>query len=368
MGLARRGKKRSVTGADSDDLTGLPGDLSAKSSDELLDNLPGNLSGRLSESLPDSLSKNLSENLSENLMEEFPSPEPLSHLSSDAVPNLPADSFIEEQEPTKFTARQKIVIFSTALLSFFLFFILFFPLESSVRYLLSDYFEGNQISYTNLDITLFGSSHVEGLQIAKDDISLKARELQADFSLWQLVGDSSQGVIYLTNVSFSAEKVDLFADVMRVEFLLEELDMPFSKWNGKVNIVVSGMQIFHLPFEGLQIIDLEKVKISNMDLKQVLRNGALRLDGSKVISNLFNISLDGKAEIKSDLESIQLDSRICLQPVEDLEVREPDIWGLYLLAVGEESQDRLCFDMNGPFSSPQFNKASTTVVGDEETL
>ncbi|MEQ8353458.1 MAG: type II secretion system protein GspN [Leptospiraceae bacterium] len=267
----------------------------------------------------------------------------------------PGTDIDDDFEETTLTGRQKIWIGVSVLLSFVVFFVALFPLEIIIRSVLQDPQSGMQADFTSINLNAFGSDEIEGFQFRVGNFTISSPLVESGISWIGLLKDDLQGNIIL-NGKFSLQAGDVAVTGEKAMLKLnlpESLAQPASTWVGDLELELQSVNFTALP-SGIPLpISPSDLVVSQGRIRMGFDGGGVNFEGSKLQTNLFDIRLTGRGTIRGPLASMQLNGRICLRPVSDLQQENRAIYDFYT-AFGGAGGGELCFKLEGNLSNPRF--------------
>ncbi len=267
-------------------------------------------------------------------------------------PGLELDDDFEE---TELTGRQKIWIGVSVISSFVLFFILLFPLDIVIRKLLQNPEIGMQADFTSLNLNAFGSDDIQGFQFRAGNFAISSPQVESTVSWTGLLRDDLTGIVTL-NGPFDLQAGDVAVQGKKALLKLnlpDSMAQPASTWVGDIELELQGVNFTALP-SGIPLpLSPSDLRVSQGRIRMGFDGGGVNFEGSSLQTNLFNIRLTGRGTIRGPLATMQLNGRICLRPVSDLQQENPAIYDFYT-AFGGAGGGELCFKLEGNLSSPRF--------------
>ncbi len=262
----------------------------------------------------------------------------------------------DEFEEPRLTLRQKIVVTLTVFVSFIWFSFVFFPYEEVIRFSLAGFSRQVQIEFTSMDLGYFRTT-VRGLRVQLPDGSMhvSVKDLDAEEGLGSYITSRYQGLMRMLGVEFSTRDLAFEAARLDVNLNLDDASVPPRMFEGRIGIRGQNISFSKLPLEGLPIpgIDPSELQISSLELNMDFSNGQVNFQDSRLASDLFSVRLSGTGQMQNSIGTTILDTEICLDPVDDLQERNPQLFGL-MLAMGGSAGGEVCADLNGPVGRPEF--------------
>ncbi|MBI38368.1 MAG: type II secretion system protein GspN [Leptospiraceae bacterium] len=291
----------------------------------------------------------------EELLEEQ---EEISTQAVEPDPSLldePGTELDDDFEETTLTSRQKIWIGVSVISSFLLFFVLLFPLDIIIRKLLQNPETGMQADFTSLNLNAFGSDDIQGFQFRAGSFAISSPQVESTVSWIGLMKDDLEGTVTL-NGPFDLQAGDVGLQGQKALLKLglpDSMQQPASTWVGDIELELQGVTFTALPSAIPLPLSPSDLKVSQGRIRMGFDGGGVNFEGSSLQTNLFNIRLTGRGTIRGPLAAMQLNGRICLRPVSDLQQENPAIYDFYT-AFGGTGGGELCFKLEGNLSSPKF--------------
>jgi hypothetical protein len=261
----------------------------------------------------------------------------------------------DEFEETTLAPSQKFWIGVVTVVSFLLFSIAFFPLDSLLRDMLQNPQSPVRLNFTSLDLNLFSEDEITDLGFRAGNFTLNANRVESGLSWLGLMRNDLKGVIAVPE-GLSLQAGDLSITGKRANIILDldkARELPASQWNGAIQLELQDVRFASLP-SGIPLpLSPEDLEVPAARINASFTSGALSLERSSIQTNLFNISIGGGGRIPGTLGSMVLDGRLCLRPVSNLQEENPAIFGFYT-AMGGTGGGELCFLLKGNLSNPQF--------------
>lgn len=279
--------------------------------------------------------------------------DPLEILEEDGEGEFPGEKL------PSLTRYQKWMTGLTILGSFFVFFLILFPYQSALRAFLSTYSRSFQLNYSTLDLSLFGESQLADLiLVLPDRSSLESSLVTTTISPINLaVSGRASGSLVLHNPDLNLKEFSFQAANLDSDFDLDGVTGNPEQISGSGNIRLKNPQIRKLPAKIPLPISPEDIKIDRLLIRFSIEGGNLKLDGSKLDSELFSVRLDGSGKLATPLDRTTLEAKLCLNPSPDLEGKNPTLYGMYLMASGGQDRSVLCYRISGVLASPRIDPA-----------
>tara|TARA_Y100001937_G_scaffold122287_2_gene182602 strand:- start:142912 stop:143910 length:999 start_codon:yes stop_codon:yes gene_type:complete len=274
----------------------------------------------------------------------------------------PGQELDDDFEETTLTGQQKIWIGVSVAVSFLVFFVALFPLDILVRRALQDPQMGMQADFAALNLNAFGSDEIQGFQFRAGNFSISSPQVESSVSWMGLLRDDLDGVITLGGpFDLQAGDVSLTGTSALLRLNLPDaMVQPASTWVGDLELELKAVRFNSLP-SGIPLpLSPGDLEVRQGRIKMRFDGGGVDFDDSSLQTNLFTISLNGRGDIRGNLASMQLRSRICLQPVSDLQNENRAIYDFYI-AFGGAGGGKLCFKLEGNLSNPKFLPESTPI-------
>jgi len=266
------------------------------------------------------------------------------------------DDDIDESD-TRLTPRQRVWAFSAGAISFVVFLIVLFPFEGILRSSLQKRLAPDvKLEFTSMQLGLLGQTKVEDLSVQSGNFQLEADSLVADLKKWSLLRLAPKGMVRLNGGNFAVGSLSAAFKSLDVNLDMSSLDAPASDWEGTIQIRLDKVEPEQLPdlLSSLPI-SADELTIQRLSLPLQFRRGRLDFNQSQLQSPLFTIRLEGGGKVGASLFDTSLDGKICLKPVDDLEVKNEAMFGFYIMAGGSAGGE-LCMRLSGMLSSPNFDK------------
>lgn len=214
-----------------------------------------------------------------------------------------------------------------------------------------------QVEFTSLELNPFGSDHISGLraQLPDGSVEVAAKDVESQLGWRQLLASRPQGLVRVLGADFSTQDLAFEAARLDLGLNINDASAPLRNWRGRVTINAQKLAFSKLPLESLPIpgIDPTEIQVQRLDLNMDFNNGQVSFQDSRLTSDLFTVRLNGTGQLQNTLGSTVLTSELCLDPVDDLQERNPQLFGL-MLAMGGSAGGEVCADLNGPLGRPDF--------------
>ncbi|MCB1139378.1 MAG: hypothetical protein KDK23_11510 [Leptospiraceae bacterium] len=289
----------------------------------------------------------------EELQESAYEPEPVE--PDPALMVDPSAELDDDFEETTLTRTQKFWIALTITVSFIFFSIVFFPLEILIRSNLQDPAQGFQADFTSLDLNAFGADEIQDFQFRAGGFSISSPKVESSISWFGLMKQDLRGTVRMPeSLTITAGDTLLSGKQAQLNLSLPGgLELPVASWNGSIELQLMDFRFSSLP-SGIPLpIAASDLEIKEGSLKLGFSAGGVSFEGSRIQTNLFNIRLLGGGTVRGNLATMQLKGRICLQPVSDLQDKNPAIYDFYT-AFGGAGGGELCFKLEGNLANPRF--------------
>ena len=288
-----------------------------------------------------------------------------------AQENEDDDTLLEDElEEYRLTGRQKLIVAATATVSFFIFSLVFFPLEGLIRYQLQQYEKLISLDFASLDLNFFGSDTIDGLRgnVPNAGIGFSAERTESELKWRDLISSQLDGPVRLQNVDFHMEGLAFEAATLELFTRIPNLQSPLATWNGRVQIRGGGMQITELPLASLPMpVNIDQLRVQKLDLIMKFANGTVDFEDTVLISDLFTARLTGTGRLGGNLGATGLHAKLCLRPGADLENKNPELFTLYIMGGGAAGGE-LCADIAGSIASPQVNIQRSAFPGAPDSM
>ena len=274
----------------------------------------------------------------------------------------------DDFEETTLTFMQKVWIGVAVAASFLVFSVIFFPLDLVIRQKLQNPQTGLTVDFTSLDLNPFGADSIADLDLRAGGMALTSKEVLSHISWMGVLSRDLKGSILLQQTfTLQAGGLSIVGNQAKVDIDIDDvLRTEPRTWRGDFALELKDVGFRSLP-SGIPLpIAPEQLKVPMAIIKANFNQGQLLLDGSRIDTNLFNITISGTGAIRGDLSSMQLDSRLCLRPVSDLQQKNETIYGFYV-AMGGAGGGELCFKLQGNLANPRFIPENAPPSGQEAT-
>ncbi|MEQ9362929.1 MAG: type II secretion system protein GspN [Leptospirales bacterium] len=268
-----------------------------------------------------------------------------------------ADQIDDELEESRLTGKQKLLVFLTAVASFFVFTIVFFPLEELIRYQLRGFEKAVAIDFATLDLNLLGDDTMGGFSARLPDNSggFSSESIQSELSWLDLAAVSPAGLVRFENSEFHMQGFAFDAATMDLNLNIDDANKILTTSKGRVQLLAGGVKFTQLPLDGLPIpISLDELNVRRLNLVMNFSNGSVDFQDSTLVSDLLTARLSGTGRIGGNLGATVLQAKLCLKPAADLETKNPELFTVYIMGGGAAGGE-LCADISGTVSSPQVN-------------
>lgn len=262
-----------------------------------------------------------------------------------------------EQTSTGLSFRQKIQIGGVAMISFLLFAILLFPYQKIIQNYLFGLSERTPLSFNGITIRLFGTSNLQGIHFQlSPKTSMQVGNVEARMSLLGLLRGNAHGKLNLKDFQFDTYLASLSISDALLKIKLNQFKSPPNKWEGQTKLVIRGLKLVELNLSQLAGIGLniEDIRFQQASCTLLFRNGNVQLSSCKIPSNYFTLNLKGNSRLPSQTTANTLNVEFCIKPSPDLEEKNSELMGFYLLA-GGTSGGELCKKVQGSFLHPKIS-------------
>lgn len=263
---------------------------------------------------------------------------------------------LDEFEESRLTMRQKLWVGLCATASFVVFLVIFFPLNEFLRYQLGSFSKQIQADFVDLDLNLFSPDTVDGLsvQLPNNGPRFTAGRIESQLAWLDLLGSAPDGPVRIDTAEFAMSDLAFTARQINLDIDIADVRNSLAVWDGQLDIQARGVRFDRLPLDKLPIpIDLSELKIGRLDLKLLFEDGAVSFPDGKLVSDLFRLTLKGSGRMGNTLGATTVDARVCIEPVSDLENKNPDLFTIYIMGGGAAGGE-LCADINGSIGAPNF--------------
>ncbi|MCR9144565.1 MAG: type II secretion system protein GspN [bacterium] len=265
------------------------------------------------------------------------------------------DLLDEEFEESRLTGKQKVFVFLTVTLSFWIFTAVFFPLDDAIRHQLRSYEKTVAVDFATLDLNLLGDDTMGGFsaELANVSIGFSAEQIKSELSWFDLLASAPKGLVQFENAEFHMQGFAFDAATMDLNLDIEDAERLLTTSRGRVRLLAGGVKFTQLPLDSLPIpISLDELEVRRLDLVLNFSNGGVDFEDSNLLSDLFTARLSGTGRIGQTLSSTTLQAKLCIKPGNDLENKNPELFTVYIMGGGAAGGE-LCVDIGGTVARPQ---------------
>lgn len=263
----------------------------------------------------------------------------------------------DEYESYSLTGRQKIYTGLAAFIAFLVAVFIFLPYDLVVRSAVAKFGGGQiQLDFDTLNLGVLGADRLTNMRLALGPgFAISAADVASTLSKRHLMAGNARGQLAMDRLSLDLGPVEVTTGRFDADLALNGFQGPARNMSGSVAIKTGAIKLSKLP-ETLPIpASPEDIKISRAELMLAIQNGRVSLNGTKIDSNLFAITISGTGVAQNTFSDMSLDARICLRPAGNLEEQNKTIFDFYVMA-GGPAGGQLCFALKGNLDRPDFQK------------
>lgn len=270
------------------------------------------------------------------------------------------ESIQEETQKITLTRAKKIILIVVGVLSYFFFLLLLLPYSNFLKIFLNKSFKDYKIEYASLELGLFSPIVVKNLYFSnQSDFFLRADQLTLKLNLWKFVNQNLKGEIFIKNGSIKIKDLDTDLNnfILNVD-LDNSYDTPLEKWNGNILLQIKAIEFNELfgPLKNFSLEEEQKI-IKNSKISIIIVKGNYDIKTFQFDSELFQVKGNFSGNLQTNIAISTISGRLCLVPAQNLEEKNPMIYGIYLNAGGSLGGE-LCLKIDGNFSQPKFETES----------
>lgn len=262
----------------------------------------------------------------------------------------------EETQKITLTRTKKIILLVIGVFSYFFFLLFFLPYSNFLKIFLNKSFKDYKIEYSSLELGIFSPIVFKNLYFSNQfDFFLRADQLTLKLNLWKLLNQNLKGEIFIRdgNIKIKDLDVDLNNFIFNVD-LDNSYDTPLEKWNGNILLQIKTIDLNELfgPLKNFSL-DEEQKKIKNSKISITIVKGNYDIKNFQFDSELFRAKGNFSGNLQTNIAISTISGKLCLVPVQNLEEKNPVIYGIYISAGGSLGGE-LCLKISGNFSDPKF--------------
>lgn len=263
----------------------------------------------------------------------------------------------DEVEENRLSGKQKLLVLLTVTVSFFVFTLFFFPLDELIRYQLRGLENQVSIDFADLDLNIIGNDTIDGFsaQLPQGVGGFSSEHIESDLAWRDLLAYSPDGTVQFQTSEFHMQGFAFDAATAELVVKIKDASRPLATWNGRVQLRAGGVKFTNLPLESLPLpINLQELNVRRLELMMNFANGNVDFQDSVLASDLFTIRLSGNGRLGRSLGATVLETKLCVKPAPDLETKNPELFGVYIMGGGAAGGE-LCADVTGTIGQPQVN-------------
>ncbi|MBE7438476.1 MAG: type II secretion system protein GspN [Spirochaetales bacterium] len=263
----------------------------------------------------------------------------------------------DDYESYSLTTRQKIYTGLTVFLAFLVAIFFFLPYDLVVRSAVAKFGGGQiQLDFDSLNLGVFSADQLTNMRLALGPgLAITAADVESTLSKRHLMAGNARGELAMDRLSVDLGSVEVTTGRFDADLGLNGFQGPARSMSGNVAIKTGPIKLSKLP-ETLPIpASPDDIKITRAELMLAIQNGRVNLNGTKIDSNLFGITISGTGVAQNSFADMSLDARICLRPAGNLEEQNKTIFDFYVMA-GGPAGGQLCFALKGNLDRPDFQK------------
>ncbi|MDH5656297.1 MAG: hypothetical protein OEZ34_10335, partial [Spirochaetia bacterium] len=203
-----------------------------------------------------------------------------------------------------------------------------------------------------LDLNLLSHNLLYDLMLEiPGTMNLKSDQAAYNLSYLTLLTGGASGSVQLVNPDMTFQGTKIKARTVNTEIDIDDI-YNLKDSSGTFSFNASKMDVSNLNFRSIPI-PINSVQISGVRINAVITKGNLKLDGSRVKADVFDIQFRGGMRLNRSFNATVFNLNVCINPVKGSNFEASDLFGFYVSA-GGSSESGMCFLVTGSPASPSF--------------
>lgn len=282
----------------------------------------------------------------------------LEQIDSEELPDeIEEEEFLEITEVESLGWKRIFTLTASGVLSFFLFFVIFFPFGETIRGTLYDFATRNGIilDLKEIDFPIFGEKTIENLKLEWNSNQFACEEIQLNISLFQFLDNKLETDLHVKFAKWEGLETSWQMKRIDSEVLLEGIEDRPSLWAGSFQFSGDGGKINETP-EFPIIGNLNGKEIKKFILAGKWKSGRIQIERATIDTNFAKFQITGSLRVVDNLMSSILDLNLCATITEVFANERPDIAGYTALLPNDNG--KVCIPLRGSLGNPKLELPS----------